>query len=342
MYKSEFNKKYSSVDEHNYRKSLFHAKLAKVRAHNADPTKTWKEGINKFSDRTPEEFKQMLGLKKGMLYKQVRESKNVLQRKGKIDISPYANMTIDWREKGIISPVKDQGQCGSCWTFASAETIESYYALATGQIVELSEQQILDCTPNPNQCGGTGGCGGGTAELAYAQLITDGGIATEWTYPYTSYFGVNEACHRSSNTPAYVQISNYVNIPSNTYEGVIQHLATVGPLAISVDASTWSDYTSGVYNGCNQTNPDLDHAVQLVGFGTDPQYGDYWLVRNSWSPDYGELGYIRLKRQGPQFTCGIDLTPSDGDGCNGGPATETVCGTCGILYDALYPVVVAN
>jgi len=105
-----------------------------------------------------------------------------------------------------------------------------------------------------------------------------------------------------------------------------------------VDASAWGEYETGVFDGCNATNPDIDHVVQLVGYGTDDVYGDYWLVRNSWSPKWGELGYIRIARSS-NVTCGVDLRPQDGTGCNGGPSTVSVCGECAILYDVSYPVI---
>jgi len=206
--------------------------------------------------------------------------------------------------------------------------------------MEFSEQQILDCTPNPNDCGGTGGCGGGTAELAMAQIIQMGGLSSEWTYPYLSYFGQNYKCHfNDSMTVPIAQLSSYTTLPSNQYAPVLSTIATKGPLAVSVDASSWSDYESGVFNGCNQTNPDLDHEVQLVGYGVDPALGDYWIVRNSWTAMWGEKGYIRVYRTG-KAQCGIDLSPSDGTGCNNGPSQVIVCGTCGILYDTTYPVIV--
>jgi len=239
--------------------------------------------------------------------------------------------------QGVVTAVKDQGDCGSCWTFATAETIESHYAIAKGPLWDLSEQQILDCTSNPDQCGGTGGCSGGTVEVAMASIIKDGGIASEWTYPYLSYTGTNFPTCGLNNTSPAVQISNYVVLPSNEYLPLMTAVATVGPIAISVDASSWQFYSTGVYNGCNQTNPDLDHAVQLVGYGTETG-GDYWLVRNSWSPAWGENGYIKLFRTST-VQCGTDTKPGDGDGCDGGPASVTVCGTCGILFDTVYPVI---
>jgi len=114
-------------------------------------------------------------------------------------------------------------------------------------------------------------------------------------------------------------------------------VATLGPIAISVDASSWHAYSSGIYNGCNQANPDIDHAVVLVGYGSD-NGTNYWLVRNSWSASWGESGYIRLLRGADEATnCGTDTTPLDGTACVGHADPVTVCGTCGILYDSAYP-----
>jgi len=248
-----------------------------------------------------------------------------------------AVVNIDWRKRGIITPVKNQGSCGSCWTFGSAENLESYYTLKTGKVVVLSEQQILDCTPNPNDCGGTGGCGGGTVELAYAKIIQMGGLTSEANYPYISGNGGSQSCQMNLFNPA-VKMSGFINLPTNQLAPILTYLQNKGPLAISVDASTWGSYSSGVFDGCDQANPDLDHIVQLVGAGTDPSFGDYWLIRNSWTASWGENGYIRIRRT-PIPRCGIDTAPQDGDGCNGGPPNVTVCGTCGILYDALYPTV---
>jgi len=332
VYKHEFGKTYTE-EEAPLRQAIFETNLQRIKQHNQDPTKTWKEGVNQFTDRSRDEFSAVLGLKKSLLYSQKAEVMNV-HRPAAVNPLP---VSVDWRQKGIVTPVKDQGQCGSCWTFATAELTESYWAMATGKLNILSEQQILDCTPNPNHCGGTGGCEGGTAELAWAQLMTAGGLSSEWTYPYTSYYGSDFTCKTSDIAPI-AKIAKYVNLPVNEQDPILNFIASSGPLAISVDASTWSAYESGVYNGCNQTNPDLDHAVMLVGYGTDAELGDYWIVRNSWSPQWGESGYIRLHRESPPI-CGTDLNPSDGDGCTNGPPTVAVCGTCGILFDAVYPVV---
>jgi len=332
-YVTEFKRTYEGK-EYDLRRQIFEKKLKEIREHNQNSTYTWKRGVNHLTDRTESEFRQLRGLNKALLHSHKAKSPRLHPHQN-VDISSLADK--DWRQAGIITPVKDQGQCGSCWAFATAQTVESYWALAyPGQLVELSEQQILDCTPNPNDCGGTGGCDGGTVEIALDRIKTVG-LSTEWTYPYFSYQGANQTCQSSFLSP-YAKVASYVDLPVNQYAPVLQALATKGPLAISVDASVWSDYESGVFDGCNKANPDIDHAVQLVGFGTDPKLGDFWLVRNSWTFAWGEQGYIRLARSSTP-TCGIDKKPSDGDGCNGGPSEVTVCGTCGILYDTVYVTV---
>ena len=155
---------------------------------------------------------------------------------------------------------------------------------------------------------------------------------------YGAYYGASSNCSSLPAGPAKASISDYVFLPSNDYTSLMNAIATVGPVAISVDASTWSSYHSGIYNGCNQKNPDIDHAVVLVGYGEEA--GEkYWLVRNSWSPSWGEKGYIRVKRaDNEDELCGSDVTPQNGIACAGDTAPETVCGTCGIIFDSAYPI----
>merc|ERR1712108_81816 len=121
-------------------------------------------------------------------------------------------------------------------------------------------------------------------------------------------------------------------LPSNEKQPLLNAVSGQGPLAVSVDASAWGSYEEGIFDGCNNVNPDINHAVQLVGYGTDENSGEnFWLVRNSWGPSWGENGYIRLKMYDSP-PCGVDLYPQDGTACDGGPANVTVCGNCGILY----------
>jgi cathepsin L len=329
QYANDFKKIYPTIEEHNDRKLLFDSRLQQILTHNRRQS-TWKMGVNHLMDHSDEELRSMHGVKKELVYLSRKNDAHVeaAPLKGNVNLPS----SVDWRVKGVVSPVKDQGKCGSCWSFAAAETVESIYAIATGQLVELSEQQILDCTANPKHCGGTGGCHGATAELAFDTAVKSG-LATEWTYPYVSYSGKDFTCNPSI-TP-YATVSKYVTLPTNQQEPLMDAIANIGPIAISVDASSWHFYDSGVFDGCNQTNPDIDHAVQLVGYGTDDKLGDYWIVRNSWSPKWGEKGYIRVKRESKP-RCGIDLTPYHGVECDGGPPTVKVCGTCGILYDSAY------
>jgi len=277
-----------------------------------------------------------------------------------------------------VTPVKDQGMCGSCWAFASTAVLESHIAMSTGSLFDLSPQELVSCVPNPHHCGGRGGCTGSTAELAYDFVATDGnGIVQEYQMGYTSYRGNSGNCTIAGNydedgatatslrgadaggSPglggikgAVASIEGYANVPSNNYTVLMNAIAKTGPVAVAVAASAWGPYEGGVFSvdmSKGGAATDLNHLVVLVGYGTDRKTGeDYWLIRNSWSPRWGEKGYIRLKRTDPAESgaeCGTDDTPLDGMGCetdeDGEPADNKpfeVCGTSGVLYDAVLPV----
>lgn len=342
-YVSDFKKPYAPHSkEYAQRKELFDAKLAQVRAHNADASKPWRAGVNHMSDYTREELTHMNGgrLRENWnVRKQLRSKPYVKKHQVAVNSIPLPRQ-VDYRLSipSILSAIKDQGMCGSCWAHGSTETVESYAAMATGDLFALSQQQVTACAPNPNDCGGTGGCGGSIIELAWDYLIQAGGIAQEWTYPYTAYAGTTGTC-APSITPV-VSLTGYTAVTSNQQHDVVDALARAGPLAINVDASNWGMYESGVFTGCDYSkNITIDHVVQLVGYGTDSDSGlDYWIVRNSWSPAWGEHGFIRLLKTS-QPECGWDVQPQQGTGCNGGPAQLWTCGMCGILFDTLYPTI---
>ena len=182
-YEREFHKHYESRAERQWRSEVFYARLHEIRSHNAEAHHSWKKGVNAFTDRTDAERRGLRGYHKptGFSRRHVM-LEHYHEPDASLSVAPEALPTsVDWRDKGVVSAVKDQGQCGSCWSFASAETLESMWALQTGELPVLSEQQILACTPNDNDCGGTGGCGGGTAELAYSTLLANnGGLTSEW------------------------------------------------------------------------------------------------------------------------------------------------------------------
>jgi cathepsin L len=240
--------------------------------------------------------------------------------------------SVDWRQHNppVVSAVKDQGGCGSCWAFSTAETMESAVAIASGKLMTFSEQQLVDCAPNPQHCGGTGGCSGSVQEVAmnYSKAA---GITTEASYPYTARTG---QC-QPEKIKSVATIDGYVKLPTNDYNALMNAVATIGPIAISVAAS-WTFYSGGIFNGdCGWI---VDHAVQLVGYGSENGKG-YWIVRNSWGSGWGESGYIRISREADasKVECGTDDQPDSGDGCDGGPSTIQVCGKCAILSDSSYP-----
>ncbi|GMI48872.1 hypothetical protein TrCOL_g7275 [Triparma columacea] len=311
--------------------SLFSQRLSEALSFNANPNRSYTKGINQFSDqeappRGRKASRVTSDLKLASTYKRTVEIEELPKE-------------VDWRTAGVVTPVKNQGQCGSCWAFATTATVESHIALETGLLFSLSPQQLVACAPNTDHCGGIGGCMGSIPEVAYDYLIGAGGYAEEWSFPYISYTGAtNGTCPASEDLQVKAGIGGYVKLEENNAADVMVALATVGPLAVNVDASNWHNYESGVYDGCEYDAMDIDHVVVLVGYGTDEDTGlDYWLVRNSWSPTFGEAGYIRLLREAPEDTkCGVDTTPQDGTGCDGA-STQYPCGQCGVVFDVSYP-----
>jgi len=306
-------------------------------------------GVNQFTDRTPQELgrtkggnKHALTKTRGLQSPTGTFSSKTDAEKQKILASLPASK--DWRDENVITPVKDQGHCGSCWAHAAVETIESFLAINTGVLTEISQQELVACMPNTNNCGGKGGCQGATAELAF-DYLAEHGLPELWVYGYeteTYWLNTDGACLRDlqfgSNKamPRTVTADGYTLLPRNSYEDLLVAVATVGPVAINIDASTWHAYEGGVFNGCAQDNVDINHVVQLVGYGTCPETKqDYWLVRNSWTSQWGVDGYIKLAR-GSGY-CGQDLHNGDGVGCDYDATNVTVCGMCGILYDSSYP-----
>merc|ERR1719221_235404 len=243
--------------------------------------------------------------------------------------------SVDWRKPqpyAALTPVKNQGGCGSCWAFAAVETLESRLAIATKQDAPiLSPQQIVSCAPNPDDCGGTGGCQGSTEELAFS-YTKGAGITSEASYAYK---GTTGKCD-TSKIKAVAHNSGYQKIATNDYNGLMSAVVE-GPVAITVAAGGfgWQLYGGGVYHG--NCGYDLDHGVQLVGYGSD-KGTDYWIVRNSWGAGWGEHGFIRLQRFGDgKEPFGVDTAPGDGIACKGDKSQKTYCGMCGILADTSYP-----
>jgi cathepsin L len=253
-------------------RSTFEANLAKIHAHNAKGL-SWTEGVNQFTDMSEEEFARF----KGKLFNGHDSELPRMKYSAGIAVEDLP-ASIDWRDKGAVTPTKNQGGCGSCWAFSATESVESAVFMSTGTLLELAPQELVDCIPNPNSCGGTGGCSGSTEEYGFAWAMIYG-MANASTYNYTAKTG-KECLLGEDGRDAVAGVSNFVKLPSNDYGSLMQAIATVGPVSISVDAS-WGSYEKGVYGGCSKNHTMIDHAVQLVGYGTEDGQ-DYFLVRNSW------------------------------------------------------------
>ena len=336
-YLTDFNLRFHP-SELESRRATFLSELSRVRAHNAKNL-SWKEEINQFSVLTNKEREAFKGRSGGVSQTQGKMLKAAKPLPSNFEMKPLDRLPkeVDWRTKHVTTAVKDQGHCGSCWAFAATAVIESHVAINSGLLFDLSPEQVAMCSPNPESCGGTGGCHGATSEIAFEYVSNSDGIREEFQYPYNSYYGIEHKCS-IPESPGVATINGYVQLPANNYTALMNAVAQVGPVAVSVDASTFHSYSSGIFDGCNQVNPDINHAVVLVGYGEENGQ-KYWLIRNSWSPKYGEKGYIRVARHdAEQEICGTDITPLDGSACNGDDTPVKVCGTCGVLFDSSYPL----
>jgi len=293
---AEFTHKYHKVyaaNEFDLRFANFKASVARAEAMQAASSSA-KYGITKFSDMSEEEFRSTI------LMKSVpQKSSRTVPVSGVSVPDPNAPAAFDWRDHNAVTPVKDQGQCGSCWAFSATEAIESAWILkgrATTSTVNLAPQQIVDC----DTIDGVEGCNGGLTESAYDYIIQAGGQEPNSDYPYTA---VNGKCKFESK---YVdaKISAFTSI-SKEETALPTNLATIGPLSICLDAAHWQDYQSGVLTNlecCPLLKCQMDHCVQLVGYNTTAST-PYWIVRNSWNTDWGVNGYIYLEMN--KNTCGI-------------------------------------
>jgi len=313
------------------RQAYYQETLEAVRAQNAKESRSWKARVNKFAAFSPEEKDALLGYVRG------RPSDLVTPRA--VPIKKDFPAAVDWRSKATA--VKNQAGCGSCWAFAAASVIESHLFIESDTLLQLSPQQLTSCTPNPQECGGQGGCQGATAQLAFNYTI-EHGIAEDAVWPYTSGSGHDGTCYDIAGMRMPIaSIDNYVQVTQNS-ESALMEAVQHGPVAVSVTASDWSIYGHGIFDGCSTTRPIINHAVVLMGYGYDDSLGKhYWLVRNSWGSHWGEHGYIRLMRFPGNEPCGQDNQPLVGFSCANAdqapPQFIEACGMCGVLSDSSYP-----
>jgi cathepsin L len=220
-----------------------------------------------------------------------------------VTVSDNYNATVDWRTKNVVSPIKNQGQCGSCWSFSTTGSTEGAHALATGNLVSLSEQNLMDCSTSY----GNNGCDGGLMDYAFQYIVANKGIDTEESYPYQ---GVQGTCNYvAANSGA--TISSYTDVTAGS-ETALATAVQQQPVSVAIDAShtSFQLYTSGIYHDIFCSATRLDHGVLAVGFGTDTtSKQNYWIVKNSWGTSWGQAGFIYMSKD-RNNNCGIATSAS--------------------------------
>jgi cathepsin L len=293
MFKLKYSKSYSSAAEEERRFQIFSDKLKFVSEWNAE-ARGFSVAINKFADLTNQEFVSLYtGLNITKTYDAVIE---------RIDSPRVQGDIVNWVNKGAVTGVKNQGQCGSCWSFSTTGSVEGAHFLKTGSLVSLSEQNLVDCSTAE----GNEGCNGGLMDDAFQYIIKNKGIDTEASYPYRAT-GPNRCEFKSADVGA--TISSYKDVASGSESG-LQSAVDLTPVSVAIDAShdSFQMYSSGVYYEPQCSSTQLDHGVLAVGYGTSGS-SDYWLVKNSWGTDWGMQGYIQMSKN-RNNNCGIATAAS--------------------------------
>eukprot|EP01023_Acetabularia_acetabulum_P060125 TRINITY_DN7226_c0_g1_i3.p1 TRINITY_DN7226_c0_g1~~TRINITY_DN7226_c0_g1_i3.p1 ORF type:complete len:438 (-),score=77.44 TRINITY_DN7226_c0_g1_i3:447-1760(-) len=295
-WQSHFKRNYAS-DEYDQRFEIFKSTAEFISAHNQQEGVSYKLALNEFADLTPEEFKS-----KHLGYS-ATQSPQTLVQPTPFTYSQVKDIPsqIDWREKKCVTNVKNQGSCGSCWAFSTTGSVEGVNCVYSGELVSLSEQELVDCDSFDS------GCGGGLMDDAYQYIIDNKGIDTELDY---GYWGIGTFCNRRKEHDRHVvTINGYSNVPAENETAiavsVAQHPVSV---AVCVDGS-FQYYSSGVLD--SKCCSALDHGVLIVGYVDEGPEAPYWIVKNSWGESWGEEGYLKMRKDvGGKGQCGIALNAS--------------------------------
>ncbi|KAJ9176282.1 hypothetical protein P3X46_011614 [Hevea brasiliensis] len=262
----------------------------------------YKLRLNKFADMTNHEFMKQYGGSKVSHCRLLNGSRRQTEFSHDNTVLPPS---VDWRKKGAVTGIKDQGLCGSCWAFSSVAAVEGINKIKTGELISLSEQELVDCNTVYH------GCDGGLMEKAFKFIEKIGGLTTENNYPYIAKDG---SCNSNKMNAPMVTIDGYEMVPENNGNALMKAVANQ-PVAIVIDAGgkDLQFYSEGVFTG--HCGTELNHGVTLVGYRATLDSTKYWIVKNSWGPEWGENGYIRMLRE-----------------------IEAEGGLCGITLEASYPV----
>ncbi|XP_034455523.1 cathepsin L1-like [Hippoglossus hippoglossus] len=285
---------YDNETENSFRRAVWEKNMNLVLKHNQEASEgkhSYTLGLNHLSDMTTEEINERLN---GARPEEVDLLRNETFKRASGSAAPPS---VDWRKSGLVSPVQNQGLCGSCWAFSSMGALEGQIAKRTKVLVPLSPQNLLDCSTTD----GNHGCRGGYLSKAFNYVIRNGGVDSEISYPYEYQ---NGKCRYSEKGKAGF-CSNFHVLPQRDERALQEVTASVGPVSVAVNAMlpSFHQYRGGLYNDPNCNPRSINHAVLVVGYGTDNGQ-DYWLVKNSWGTGWGEQGYIRMARNKNNL-CGI-------------------------------------